>query len=123
MKYLIETSYPENKGLFAKKVFTPGWYGGSPYFKMGWPYTDNIGTQHVDLYVQLADDDGINGNRIGKAHIPSGMTLITHDDLETVSDAIEAGDTEKALELLKVMSKENRCRYQARKKYRLPEKT
>jgi len=118
MKYIIETSYPENKGLLAKKVFTPGWYGGSPYFKMGWPYTDNIGTQHVDLYVQLADDDGINGNIIGKAHIPDEMTLVAHDDLEKVSDAIEAGDTEKALELLKVMREEYRSGYQAHKKYR-----
>ena len=82
MKYIIETSYPANS-FFAKKVFSPGWYGGEPYFDCGTPYTDGIGTQHLDLRVsQTADDPSIQGHIIGKTHVPRGWVMVKREDHE-----------------------------------------
>lgn len=115
MKYIIETDYPKNT-FFAKRIFTPGWYGTEPYFNMGLPATDGVGTQHVALRIHIAKDDEIVGNIIGRAHVPAKHTMVSYDDLQNVTDAINDNNIEKALEMLKWMRFEDNRRYQPRVK-------
>ena len=117
MRYIIETGYPKNT-LFAKKVFTPGWYGSEPYFEMGHPLTDNIGTQHVDLRLRNQRDPALNGNVIGKAHAPANHTIVSHEDIDRVINDIENGNVEKGLEMLRVMRGQGRRQYQSHVSYK-----
>lgn len=114
MRYVIETSYPKQSVWSrAKRVFTPGWWGGAPYLAMGQPYTDGINTQHVDLRIKNAIDEEANGHTIAHAHVPNGHTLVAHTDVERAISYIEGGNEEKALALLKCMAKRKGTRYQS----------
>lgn len=80
MKFLIK-SYPKT---FEKTYVISGYGNSPPYLTCGAPYEDNIGTQHIKLYIPKSQEchEEVKGKTVCMAHVPANYRMITKHEYE-----------------------------------------